>query len=290
MVHVASPPDLNPRKPRLICPPGAVDSHFHLFGPAADYPFVPDTPYVTGDALAKTLIAMHDRIGISRGVIVNGGAYGRSSRHLADTLRRFPHRFRGIVVPDDDMTLDEMQTLDALGVCGVRFIGDAGGRHVAHILPQVAARAAELGWHVQFMPQLGNLPEHLDRLLALPNEIVIDHFGMVAASRGVEQPAFCDVLRLLDTGRVWVKLSGPMYCSELEFPYPDLQPIADVLVAHAPERLLWGSDWPHLHMGTRAMPNDGALLDLLLDWVADEKVRTMVLATNPARLYRFEPA
>jgi 2-pyrone-4,6-dicarboxylate lactonase len=286
-MHIARPPDPNPSEPRLECPPGAVDTHFHLFGPTADYPFVPDTPYLTEEALPETLIAMHDRIGIARGVIVNGGAYGRGFRHLADTLVRFPNRFRGIVVPPDHMNLADMQRLDGLGVCGIRFIGDAGGRHVAHILPEVAARAAELGWLVQFMPQHGNLPDHVERLLALRNDIVIDHFGMVIASQGVDQPAFRDVLRLLDTGRVWVKLSGPMYCSEFEFPYPDLQPFADILVRHAPERLLWGSDWPHLHMGGRAIPNDGPLLDVLLDWVPDEKVRAMVLATNAAKLYGF---
>ncbi len=97
------------------------------------------------------------------------------------------------------------------------------------------------------------------------------------------------MLRLLDTGRVWVKLSGPMYCSQLEFPYPDMQPFADILVRHAPERLLWGSDWPHLHMGNRSMPNDGALLDVLLDWVPDEETRRMVLVTNAAALYDFPP-
>jgi 2-pyrone-4,6-dicarboxylate lactonase len=284
-MHVARPPDPNPIAPRLQCPPGAVDTHFHLFGPTTDYPFVPDTPYVTEEGLPETLIAMHDRIGIARGVIVNGGAYGRDFRHLADTLARFPDRFRGIVVPSDDMSLADMQPLDALGVRGIRFIGDAGGRHVAHLLPEVAARAAELGWLVQFMPQHGNLRDHMERLLALQNDIVLDHFGMVIASQGLDQPAFRDVLRLLDSGRAWVKLSGPMYCSELEFPYQDLQPFARALVAHAPERLLWGSDWPHLHMGGRAMPNDGALLDLLLDWVPDEKLRDMILSTNPAGVF-----
>ncbi|GAA4330362.1 amidohydrolase family protein [Pigmentiphaga soli] len=287
MVHVAKPPDPNPVAPRLKCPAGAVDAHLHLFGPAERYPFVPETQYLSGDALPESCIAMHDVLGIAHGVIVSGGAYGRDPAHLLDVLARFPGRFRGVCVPADDLGHEQIAHMDALGVRGVRFVSDARGAHLPRILPDLAARVAEHGWHVQFYAQGTDIVDHAERLRRLPNQIVIDHFGSMPAELGVDQPAFRAVLDLLDTGRVWVKLSGPMYCSRQEFPYADIVPFAHALVRHAPERLVWGSDWPHLHMKERSMPNDGHLLDLLLDWVPDAATRDAILAANPARLYGF---
>jgi 2-pyrone-4,6-dicarboxylate lactonase len=287
MVDQVTPPDPAPKKPKLVCPPGAVDAHFHLFGPAARYRFIENPPYATGDALPETLIAKHEVLGISFGVIVMGGAYGRDTSHLIDTLVRFPGRFRGIAVPPGELSSAEITRMHAAGVRGVRFASDAAGSHVARIEPALAARVADRGWHVQFLPRGTNLPDHMDRLLTLPNDIVIDHFGGVDASLGLDQPAFGALLRMLDSGRVGVKLSGPIYRSRREFPYEDIQPFAAALVRHAPERLVWGSDWPHLHLYGRAMPNDGDLLDLLLDWVPDERRRDAVLADNPRRLYGF---
>lgn len=125
------------------------------------------------------------------------------------------------------------------------------------------------------------------KLMALPNTIVLDHFASIPAVGGTGQPAFKRLLQMLDTGRVWVKLSGPMRCTEKEPPYEDLTPIARALVAHAPDRLVWGSDWPHVNMAGRTMPNDGDLLDQLAEWIPDEKHRNKVLVDNPARLYGF---
>lgn len=287
MTHHAAPPDPNPTKPKRAPPPGSVDTHFHLFGPAKDFPFIANSPYLTDDALPETLIATHEVLGIDYGVIVAGGSYGRDPSQLLSTLKRFPDRFRGICVPPDDLAEPDIERMNALGVRGVRFVGDSGGRHVAHILPEVAERIADHGWHVQFMAGNADIVDHAERLLALPNDIVLDHFGRPDAALGLDQPAFTTILRLLDTGRVWVKLSGPMYCSKLEFPYPDMQPFAEALVRHAPERLFWGTDWPHLHMFERMMPNDGGLVDLLAEWVPDDRTRETVLRTNPASFYGF---
>ena len=287
MTHHAAPPDPAPTRPVLQCPAGAVDSHFHLFGPAAEFPFIADPPYLTDDALPETLLANHRTLGIDHGVIVMGGAYGRDARQLLDVLRRYPSRFRGVVVPRDDVTPAAIAHMHAAGVRGVRFASDAAGPHVAHILPQVAALVADQGWHVQFLPSGTNLPDHAERLMALPNPVVIDHFGGVDTRLGLDQPAFRTLLRMMESGRVWAKLSGPMYCCRGEFPYADIMPFAHALVRHAPDRLVWGSDWPHLHMDGRSMPNDGRLLDLLLDWVPDPALRDAVLVTNPTRLYGF---
>jgi predicted TIM-barrel fold metal-dependent hydrolase len=147
----------------------------------------------------------------------------------------------------------------------------------------------EVGWHVQFYGHAGDIVEAGPRLLELPNAIVLDHFGAVDSALGVDQPAFQTVLRMLDTGRVWVKLSGPMRCSKAEPPYADMTPFARALVAHNPERLVWGSDWPHVNLNNRTMPNDGDLLDMLLDWVPDAAVRDRILADNSHALYGFLP-
>jgi predicted TIM-barrel fold metal-dependent hydrolase len=290
MVHVAKPPDARPRRPRLACPAGAVDAHLHLFGPADRYSFVPETAYISGDALLEDCLAMHDVLGIRRGVLVSGGAYGRDPRHLLDMLGAAGGRLRGVAVPPDDLSTDAIVRMHEHGVRGVRFVSDARGRHLPRICPRLAAKVAEHGWHVQFYPSGTDITEYAPHLLELPNQIVLDHFGAMPAEQGVNQPAFRAVLKMLESGKVWVKLSGPMYCSKLEFPYADIVPFAHELVRHAPERLVWGSDWPHLHMGERAMPNDGDLLDLMLDWVPDPATRNRILADNPTALYRFAAA
>ena len=290
MAGMTKPPDPDTRTPRLKCPPGAIDAHFHLFGPKALYPTDPHSVYDTADALPETLMAMHRVLGINGGVLVSGGAYGRNPRHMLDTLARFPDYFRGIAIPPDHLTPAEIDHMHRLGVRGVRFSTHARARHLAPILPDLAAAVAERGWHVQFYAHAGGIVEAADRLLALPNRIVLDHFGSVVAAEGLDQPAFQTILRMLDTGRVWVKLSGPMRCSTGDPPYADMIPFARALVAHAPERLVWGSDWPHPNMNDQVMPNDGDLLDLMLDWVPDAATRNRILADNAHMLYDFAAA
>ncbi len=280
------PPDPHPRRPRTPCPPGAVDCHIHLFGPEAQWPVHPRSRYVPNDALPETNIALQDTLGLAGAVIVSGGGYGTDYRHLAHTLETYPGRFWGVALLADDVTREEMARLHALGVRAVRFVSRWHAGATPYISPQVAALAADFGWHVQFYPGRGDLAEHVDNLLALPNHaLVLDHFATLDAALGADQPAIHTLLRLLDTGRVWVKLSGPMRCSDQEPPYPDVTPIAQRLVAHAPERLIWGSDWPHVNMNNRSIPNDGDLFDLLAEWVPDTPTRDRILRDNPVRLF-----
>lgn len=290
MREIANPPDPNPKKPRLALPPGACDCHIHLFGPATKFHFDPDSRYESRDQLAETNIALQDRLGLSRAVVVSGGAYGRNYGVLADALTRFPDRFRGVALMPEETTHAEFDRLTRLGVRGLRFISAARGMKLPTISPAVAARAAEHGWHVQFYPQGTDIVEHADRLLALPNTIVLDHFASVPAAGGVDQPAFKSVLRLLDTGRVWLKLSGPMRVTRQEYPYAEVTPLARALVAHAPERLVWGTDWPHVNMNDRLMPNDGDLVDLMAEWIPDAATRRRILVDNPGTLYGFPKA
>ena len=288
MPVLTQPPDPSPKTPQLRLPPGACDTHIHLFGPADRYPFDPKSPYISRDALPETSIALQERLGLSHAVIVSGGGYGPNSRHLADVLARFPgDRFRGVALLPEHTTAAEFTELDRLGVRGLRFVSKARGAHLPHLAPDLARRAHAFGWHVQFYPTGTDIIEHADALLALPNPIVLDHFAAVPAEGGLDQPAFKTMLRMLDTGRVWVKLSGPMRCTRQEYPYAPVTPMAQALVRHAPERLVWGSDWPHVNMNDRRMPNDGDLVDLIQDWIPDERTRRRILTDNPCALYGF---
>ncbi|WP_426954616.1 amidohydrolase family protein [Muricoccus radiodurans] len=288
MVLQSQPPDPNPKTPKLVCPPGAVDAHCHFFGPVSRYPFDAGTPYHAEDALAETYMALQETLRLRYAVMVNAGGYGRNPELLLDTLRDYPDRFRGVIVPRDDLSSPEIAKMDALGVRGVRFVSRKRGSHFPQILPDLAARIAEFGWHVQFYPSGADILEHVDQLMALRNTIVLDHFGAVPAAGGTDQPAFRTILKMLETGRVWVKMSGPMRCMAEDYPYAAMTPFARELVRHAPERLVWASDWPHANMAPeRGMPNDGDLLDLMLEWVPDEAARNRILSRNAWELYGF---
>jgi len=284
---LTSPPDPNPKMPKLKAPPGACDSHIHLIGPSAKYPFAPDTPYTSREATAETFIALQTVLGLSTAVIVSPGAYGRDYSYLADVLTNYPKRFRGIALVRKDVPDAELARLTRLGVRGVRMMSAKRGQHVPNLEPEIAARVHAHGWHIQFYPHGTDIVDYADKLLALKNDIVLDHFASIPAEGGVEQPAMKAVLRMLDSGRVWVKLSGPMRCTAQNLPYRSVTPLACALVKHAPERLVWGSDWPHVNLDGREMPNDGDLLDVLTDWVPDDKTRNRILVDNANRLYGF---
>lgn len=284
------PPDPHPRQPTHAVPANSWDTHIHLFGPASLFPFAPESPYVSDDALPEDYLATLDMLGIRYGVVVSAGGYGKDYRHLQSVLERFGERLRGIILPRDDIRADEVEMLAALGVRGVRMFGVPAGHEWSH-LPQLNTRIASMiqdaGWHVQYHSVTrDDIATAADPLLALPGKIVLDHFGMFDPRAGLDQPEFRAILRLLDSGRVWVKLSGPMRAArEEDYPYPGMTAFAHALVAHAPERMLWGSDWPHVQMNGRIMPNDGDLVDLLVEWVPDEAVRHRILAENPVELY-----
>jgi len=284
------PPDPHPHKPRIPIPAGSWDCHIHLFGPASRFPFAAESPYVSDDALPEHYLANQAVLGLERAVVVSAGGYGADCAHLKWVLEDHGARLRGIILSQPGLTLDETDELARLGVRGVRMFGAPAGHewdHLPRIDARMAARAAELGWHVQYHSVTRDDIDHAATpLLALGCRVVLDHFGMFDPRLGLGQPGFKAILRMLDSGRVWVKLSGPMRAArEEEFPYPSMTPYARALVAHAPERMLWGSDWPHVQMNGRVMPNDGDLLDLLGEWVPDGAVRRRILAENPAVLY-----
>ena len=223
MAILTQGPDPYPKRPRLALPPGACDTHIHLFGPAGKYPFAPDSPYTSRDALPETYMALQDTVGLSRAVIVSGGGYGRNYQLMADTLARFPDRFRGVALMPDDTDSAEFARLSQLGVRGLRMISEKRGGHLPTYSREVAARAHEHGWHVQFYPHGTDIIDYADKLLALPNVIVLDHFASVPAAGGTDQPAFKAVLRMLDSGRVVGEAVGAdaLHAAERSLPRRD---------------------------------------------------------------------
>jgi predicted TIM-barrel fold metal-dependent hydrolase len=284
---LTQPPDPHTKTPQLKAPAGAIDGHIHLFGPASRFPFNPGSRYICEDALPETAIALQDTLGLAGAVVVSGGGYGQDTRHLEEVLAQYPQRFRGVALLPDDVTPAHIARLDRLGVRGARFVSPGHRGALPRLSQRVARLVADFGWHIQFYPAGDDLVANAQELLDLDMTIVLDHFAAIPAAGGTGQPAFECLLRMLDTGRVWVKLSGPMRCDPGDFPYASVTPLARALVAHAPQRLLWGSDWPHVNMNGRQMPNDGDLFDLLALWVPEEATRRKILVDHPRQVYGF---
>jgi 2-pyrone-4,6-dicarboxylate lactonase len=284
------PHDPHPRKPRVAVPAGAWDCHAHVFGPGGRYPFIPHGLYAPADALPHEFRHMLDVLGLERGVLVQPSIYGTDNRAMLDALALDPERLRGIAVLPFDAGADEVERLHAQGVRGVRCnIVDL--KFDKGVLPldglrALAERIARFGWHVEFLMHVNEFPD-LDRQLAgFPVELVFGHLGYVPTGEGTDTAGFRALLNLMRDGKAWVKLTAPYRLTRSALPYPDVEPFARMLVDTAPERLLWGSDWPHTFIKS-AMPNDGDLFDLFALWVPDEDTRRRILVDNPTRLYGF---
>jgi predicted TIM-barrel fold metal-dependent hydrolase len=289
-----APPDLRPRPPRrLALPPLACDCHAHICGPRARYPYYARRLYTPADALLPDYRRMQATLGVERAVLVQGSIYGTDNTVLLEALRAAGPGFRGVAVLPEDIGERELRALHEAGVRGVRVnivdTRDAKGvLPLARLLP-LAQRIRPLGWHVEFLLHVDEFPE-LDRLLAgFPVEVVFGHLGYMRTDRGLEAPGFRALLRLLRDGRAWVKLTAPYRISATGLPHAEVVPYAHALLAAAPERVVWGTDWPHVKAEwTIPMPNDGELADLLADWVPEAALRERVLVDNPARLYGFD--
>ncbi len=272
--------------PRFKMPPGACDCHAHIFGPQSRYAYDPKRRYTPRDALIGDYVRMLTMLGVERAVLVQPSVYMTNNSALLDGLKQAPIPMRGIAVVGARVSDAELERMHALGVRGLRLNLRVDAGVDGDAAPALAHRIAPLGWHLQFRI----MSEHFDgvrRMLdALPVDIVVDHLGQVPVEDGVAGKDFQALLGLVRTGRVWVKLSAPMRMSRQELPYADVTPFVRALVATAPDRMLWATDWPHTTITSR-MPNDGALADLLLDWIPDAATRQRVLVDNPAARYGF---
>jgi 2-pyrone-4,6-dicarboxylate lactonase len=280
-------PQQDTRKPRLKLPAGSCDCHAHVFGPQSRYPFSADARYIAPDASTADYVRMLRTIGCDRAVLVQPSVYGTDNSAMVDALRSGVFPFRGIAVVNDDVTDRQLEDMHEAGVRGVRINLAAWTPGLKlDQAPRLAARLKPLGWHLQFFVDFNKVPEIEERLSSLPINIVLDHFGRASAKAGTQSPAFQTLLRLLDRDNCWAKIMGVYFVSD-EYPhFADVAPLARAVVARAPDRVVWATDWPH-PMGLDHMPNDGDLADMLVDWVPDERQRHKVLVTNPAQLYGF---
>jgi predicted TIM-barrel fold metal-dependent hydrolase len=251
------------------------------------YPHVINPPYLPPDALVTHYRLVQHRLGLSRTIVVTPSAYGTDNRITLDGVRQLGASARAVAVVDDSIDPAELRELDGAGVRGVRFNLVQSGATTPEMLRPVARKIADLGWHVQ-IHALHDQLVYLEQVLSnLPVSIVLDHIARIPVGTPQTEPALARTLRLLGSGRAWVKLSAPYLESRLGSPlYEDLRDVVAALVREAPERLLWGSDWPHPSESAEP-PDDLGLLRALRQWVPQQSNIRRILVDNPARLYRF---
>jgi len=278
----------DPSKPRFTPPPGAVDAHCHVFGPAAQFPFAPERKYTPCDASKDQLFALRDLLGFERNVIVQATCHGNDNRALLDALAHSNGRARGVASVAADVSDAELGRLHEAGVRGVRFnflkrLADFTPREV---LMSIAERIAPLGWHVVVYFEAQDLPELWDFFTRLPTIVVVDHMGRPNVSQPVDGPQFERFVQLLrEHPNIWSKVSCPERLSLSGPPaYDDVAPFARRLVETFPDRVLWGTDWPHPNLKTH-MPDDGTLVDMIPRIAPTAQLQRQLLVDNPMRLY-----
>jgi predicted TIM-barrel fold metal-dependent hydrolase len=293
MIPACLPPrEVTP--PKVPLPAGACDTHAHVFGPADRFPYAADRSYTPPDAPLAKYLGMLDALGFARGVLVQGSAHGRDNSAMLDALRRTPDRLRGVAVADANVSARDLRAWNDNGVRALRFnhFFRDGQLHYRGGVPlteaeKLAPLMAELRWHLQLWIDVKDLPDALPTLRSLGLPVVIDHMGRTDAGAGTETRGFQCLLRWVGEGGCWVKLSGAHRLSRRWPDYPDARPFHEALMRANPERLVWGTDWPHPRMEADEMPDAGHLLDLLHAWTPDEATRRRILVDNPARLYGF---
>jgi 2-pyrone-4,6-dicarboxylate lactonase len=285
----------NPSKPRFVPPPGAVDAHCHVFGPGAEFPYAPERKYTPCDAGKRQLYALRDHLGFARNVVVQATCHGADNRAMADALIHSGGRARGVATVRRSVTDRELESLHAAGVRGVRFnflkrLVDFTPRDE---LLEIAARIAPLGWHVVVYFEAADLAELWDFFTALPTAVVVDHMGRPDVREPVEGPQFQRFVRLMrEHPNVWSKVSCPERLSVSGPPalngernaYRDVVPFARYLVETFPDRVLWGTDWPHPNLKSH-MPDDGLLVDFIPHIAVTAEAQRRLLVANPMRLY-----
>lgn len=272
--------------PRLKTPPGACDCHMHIFD--ARYPLAEKARRQEPDATVAEYRGVQRRLGLERVVVVQPTAYGRDNRCTLEAVAALGPNARGIAVVDTGVTDAELQRLARGGMRGVRFRMLDDPELPWEMLEEMAARIASHGWHIQFQMDGRHFEERESLLKRLPGTLVIEHIGKFLEPVPVDHPGFRSLLRLVESGRCWVKLSGAYMISKTGGPhYADIGALAKALVRHAPERLVWASNWPHPMSRGGVLPYDANLLDLLLDWAPDGRIRDRILSSNPAALYGF---
>ncbi len=285
------PPDRNPRRPKLVLPRGAVDTHVHIFEPG--YKLSPGRGYNPPDSTLADLEHLHATLGVDRVVFTQPSVYGIDNSAILNGMAALnagtPNRARAVVAITLDMNDDELAALDAEGVRGVRLNTDNKGGMPIEIeaIPELAARIASFGWHIEFLFPGKDIIELMPIFTAVQVPISIGHFAYQPATAGVQAPGFQALIELMRRGNTWMKISGANRVSATDLPpYDDVKPMAHALIAAAPERIMWGTDWPHPNKYV-VNPNDADLVDAFGDWVTDQSMRRKIMVDTPATFYRF---
>lgn len=273
-------------KPAFLLPRGACDTHVHIWGPFDRFPLAKGAPYTPPERTSDDLLALHERLGVNRAVIVQTTVYKADNRAMLDGIARSNGRWRGVALIDESFDDAAFHALHEGGVRGVRFgfVKHLGGVPDLALVRRTAARIAPMGWHLVLHLDAGNIPEFLDFFGEFSLPVVVDHMGRVPVRDGLDQTPFRLLLELLKRPNWWVKVSGAERISETGPPFTDAIPFAQRLIAAAPDRVLWGTDWPHPNV--RWEPDEADLVDLLPRF-ADAAALQRLLVDNPARLYGF---
>jgi 2-pyrone-4,6-dicarboxylate lactonase len=282
-------PDPDTRTPAFKLPALACDAHCHIFGPGDRYPYAPDRSYTPPDAPLEMFRELHAKIGVERAVIVNASVHGTDNRVALDAIAISGGRYRAVANIDDTITDAELQVLHRGGFrsCRFNFVRHLGGVPDLKVFDRVIARIAPLGWHVDLHFDAIDLPEFAPMLNRLPVRYTIDHMGRVKASDGLDQRPFQALIDLMKNDeKCWVKVCGAERVSTAGPPFVDAVPFARRIVETAPDRVIWGTDWPHPNV--KVMPNDGDLVDLIPLFMPEPDLQKRVLVDNPARLFEFD--
>jgi 2-pyrone-4,6-dicarboxylate lactonase len=273
------------RKPRFKLPPDACDAHNHVFGPAAKFPYAPERRYTPEDAPKEALTALHALLGVERAVIVQASCHGKDNRAMLDAIAEAPDKRRGVAIVDANFTDADYATLDRGGVRGARFnfVRHLGGAPDMDAFRKVVDRIKEMGWHVVLHMDGADIIPLSEMMRQLPMPFVIDHMGRVDAAAGIEQPTFRALLDLAQRENCWIKVCGAERISPP--PYTAAIPIARALVAAIPDRVLWGTDFPHPNLNHEA--DEADLVDLVPQFAVTAEAQRKLLVDNPARLYGF---
>jgi 2-pyrone-4,6-dicarboxylate lactonase len=290
MLRVSLPPDPNPRPPRFVPPPGACDTHFHVFGPPHLFPYVDPRRYTPPAAPVEHFFGMAAKLGLARGVMVQPQVHRWDNASTLDAIAKGEGRLRGMIHANPNLTEADYRALHAGGVRGVRFNFNehAGGAVDLDRFRLVVSRMEPVGWPIDLHIGSVFLLRHADLIRRASLPVVIDHFANVRSCEGEDRATFEVLHDLAGEPHVWVKVSGADRLMSRGGRYEDIVRLARALIARAPDRIIWGTDWPHSNIFAHGtVPNDGDLLNMLLDYAPDEAVRRKILADNPARLFGF---
>lgn len=290
---LCAPPDPEMRAPPRPMGPSSCDTHAHVCGPAARYPYADARIYTPPDALPDAYARLLKTLGVERAVLIQPSVYGADNAAMLAGMKALAAAgvaCRGVAVVEESVTEGELDRLHAAGVRGLRFnlvdLADPATGTPLDVIRRLAGRVAPRGWHTEFLVHVDDYPDFESRFGNFPTDIVVGHIGYLRIGSDAAAAGFAGMLRLAAAGRCWVKLTAPYRISAGDLPYTEAAGFARAVVEAAPHRAVWGTDWPHVKLD-KPMPNDADLCGLFLDWVPDPAARRRILADNPAALYGF---